>query len=99
MSKANPHPFIHMNPLSRNPGSAPDMSQTTEHLIGSAVARPYITERLLMGRKESNQTNKRTPYGTQCGEIINQNHDPSWPGLGSNCFIDYQQTTKWKELH
>ena len=23
MSKANPHTFIHMNPLSRNPGSAP----------------------------------------------------------------------------
>ena len=29
-------------------------------LVQSRKTRPYLTERLLMGRKESNQTNKQT---------------------------------------
>ena len=38
VSKANPHPFIHMNPLSRNPGSTPvccwaDLFQS--HFVGN----------------------------------------------------------------
>ena len=31
-------------------------------LVQSRKTRPYITEILLMGRKESNQTNKQTKY-------------------------------------
>ena len=30
-------------------------------LVQPSKTRPFITERLLMGRKESNQTNKQTP--------------------------------------
>ena len=30
-------------------------------LVQPRKTRPFITERLLMGRKESNQTNKQTP--------------------------------------
>ena len=33
-------------------------------LVKSRKTRPYITERLLMGRKESNQTNKYTTFYT-----------------------------------
>ena len=31
-------------------------------LVQPRKTRPYITQRLLMGRKESNQTNKQTMY-------------------------------------
>ena len=31
-------------------------------LVKPRKTRPFITERLLMGRKESNQTNKQTKY-------------------------------------
>ena len=31
-------------------------------LVQSRKTRPFITERLLMGRKESNQTNKLSPH-------------------------------------
>ena len=34
MSKANPHPFIYMNPLSRNPGSAPGVLVLAGYLGG-----------------------------------------------------------------
>ena len=34
-------------------------------LVQPRKTRPYITERLLMGRKESNQTNKQTNFNSQ----------------------------------
>ena len=32
--------------------------RTSSHRLEIEVARPFINERLLMGRKESNETNK-----------------------------------------
>ena len=36
-------------------------------LVQPRKTRPYITERLLMGHKESNQTNKQIPWGPGLG--------------------------------
>ena len=36
-------------------------------LVQPRKTRPFITERLLMGRKESNQTNKNHVIQNQCG--------------------------------
>ena len=41
-------------------------------LVQPRKTRPYITERLLMGRKESNQTNK-----TNITYYLNLNHGPA----------------------
>ena len=35
-------------------------------LVQPRKTRPYITERLLMGRKESNQTKKTKNHGRPC---------------------------------
>ena len=35
-------------------------------LVQPRKIRPFITERLLMGRKESNQTNKTSMYARRC---------------------------------
>ena len=40
-------------------------------LVQPRKTRPFITERLLMGRKESNQTNKQTAFcGTSSGSSL-----------------------------
>ena len=38
-------------------------------LVQPRKTRPFITERLLMGRKESNQTNKQIIYIKQIGDV------------------------------
>ena len=37
-------------------------------LVQPRKTRPFITERLLIGRKESNQTNKNQPKHMLCGD-------------------------------
>ena len=44
-------------------------------LVKPRKTRPYITERLLMGRKESNQTNKQTKNLPLCYEICCPNNN------------------------
>ena len=46
-------------------------------LVRPRKTRPYITERLLMGRKESNQTNKQTNDSWDC-----QNSNYLYPSAG-----------------
>ena len=44
-------------------------------LVQHRKTRPYITERLLMARKESNQTNKQNTSGVRCSPVfINENY-------------------------
>ena len=39
-------------------------------LVQPRKTRPFITERLLMGRKESNQTNKATPWSKSSSDTF-----------------------------
>ena len=39
-------------------------------LVQPRKTRPCLTKRLLMGRKESNQTNKRTAMSFKLGQVI-----------------------------
>ena len=55
---------------------------------------PYITERLLMGRKESNQTNKRMLLRISCYFILMSNFDALHP---SKQFFSDVGTSSWIE--
>ena len=39
-------------------------------LVQPRKTRPFLTERLLMGRKESNQTNKQNRQGQKCSRFL-----------------------------
>ena len=63
-------------------------------MVQPRKTRPYITERLLMGRKESNQPNKQIFKRNLSGIIaisLSNSLDPDQarhfvgPGLGLNC--------------
>ena len=45
-------------------GSFSSINNPSVVLVQSRKTRPFITERLVMGRKESNQTNKYTAFYT-----------------------------------
>ena len=49
------------------------------------MTRPFITERLLMGRKESNQTNKQTSVSTNCLSLISKSEHLSCLNANTDC--------------
>ena len=67
-------------------------------LVQHRKARPYITERLLMGRKESNQTNKRV-YTQQQKKRISINYALLYDTLRLFPFINIFQMNITFEMH
>ena len=53
-------------------------------LVQPRKIRRYITERLFMGRKESNQTNKQNHHGMKCDEVLIYLISVMWSGLSFN---------------